>query len=440
MREQQGDGRAQAKAEADGGSHSRFKPNARQETSIGEATTNTTHTDSDETALPEALRSRYADTIANTRAQVLAQSPTEQAGIALDRHVRAVMNEARTTGANPSAATAAAYRRDHQHMRAAGMTPLEKSTTFQHFNRLRSAYRFAELEAIEALRKRAEVARKAKDRDGMRALTQAAFERACVFRALFLADDRPVWSHKAAALRAEGKRPPSKSKRHAAKSAPTPDQLLVALGNQRGRYARVERFAMCFALFGIRPAELMRGVAFNRTPEGLTLVVRGAKVDARRGQPTRTLEIAPSRLGQSGMAAQFLRDEAARMPMLRASPADILAVRRAMREVQAGLSPYAYRHARASDAKASQSAHGVAAWLGHASDRAQSTYGNKRSAKGGVIVKSASATRAIRHTKTLPLSDAQRFAKVSARLCERLQAHALPRGKSQPSRTRGPRL
>ncbi len=402
--------------------------------------TNTTQTDSDDTTLPEALRSRYADTIAKTRAQVLAQSPTEQAGVALDRHVRAVLAEARITGANPSTTTAAAYRRDHQHMCAAGITPLEKAATFQHFNRLRSAYRFAELEAIEALRKRAEIARKAKDRDAMRAFTQAAFERACVFRSLFLADDRPVWSHKAAALRAEGKRPPSKSKRHAAKSALTPDQLLVALGNQRGRCARVERFAMCFALFGIRPAELLRGVVLSKTAEGLTLVVHGAKVDARRGQPTRTLEIMPSLLGQSAMAAQFLRDEAARTPILRASPADILAVRRAMREVQAGLSPYAYRHARASDAKASQSTHGVAAWLGHASDRAQSAYGNKRSGKGAVTVKGASATRAIRHTKTLPLSDAHRFAKVAARLVERLQPNAVSSEKSPPSRTRGPRL
>lgn len=411
---------------------------AQQETSIGNETTNTTHTDSDQTTLPEALRSRYADTIATTRAQVLAQSPTEQAGVALDRHVRALLAEARTTAGNPSAATAAAYRRDHHHMRAAGMTPLEKAATFQHFNRLRSAYRFAELEAIEALRKRAEVARRANDRDAMRAHTQAAFERACVYRALFLADERPVWSHKAAALRAEGKRPPSKSKRHAAKSAPTPDQLLVALSHQRGRCARVERFAMCFALFGIRPAELMRGVSLKKSADGLTLAVRGAKVDARRGQPTRTLEISASQRGQSGMAAQFLRDEAGHTPTLRATAADILAVRRAMREVQAGLSPYAYRHARASDAKASQSAHGVAAWLGHASDRAQSTYGNKRSGKGGVIVKGASASRVIRHTKTLPLSDAQRFAKAAARFLERVPSN--PVRKSKPARRLGPRM
>jgi hypothetical protein len=111
-----------------------------------------------------------------------------------------------------------------------------------------------------------------------------------------------------------------------------------------------------------------------------------------------------------------------------------------MREVQAGLSPYAYRHARASDAKASQSAHGVAAWLGHASDRAQSTYGNKRSGKGGVIVKGASASRVIRQTKILPLSDAQRFVRVAARLPQPVKSKALRVVKSQPAHRFGPHI
>src|SRR3546814_10634181 len=84
-------------------------------------------------------------------------------------------------------------------------TPLDKATTFQHHNRLRSAFRFCEAEIIHDLRKRAEQARRAKQPDEMKRLTLAAFERAAVFDAMFIAEDRPTWGTKAAARRAAGR-------------------------------------------------------------------------------------------------------------------------------------------------------------------------------------------------------------------------------------------
>ncbi|XHS31287.1 hypothetical protein ACFJI1_13780 [Pseudoxanthomonas sp. UC29_72] len=259
----------------------------------------------------------------------------------------------------------------------------------------------------------------------MREFTRQAFERAVVFHALYLDPDRPTWADKAAALRAAGQRPASKSKRRAGRVALTPDQLMVAFGNQRGRCKRVELFAAVFAVFGIRPAELARGVRLEVMPDGLRLHVAGAKVDAVRGQPQRVLSVAPTRLGLSKMAVGLLTLAAAQDGgRLQASPADIVAVRRAMRKAQPGLSPYAYRHARASDAKATQGREGVAAWLGHSNDRTQQHYGHARSGRGAVAVKAATATRPVRHTKTLPPTTAQRFAKIAARLAERLPAQA----------------
>src|SRR3546814_8110806 len=80
------------------------------------------------------------------------------------------------------------------------------------------------------------------------------------------------------------------------------------------------------------------------------------------------------------MAVRLLRDAVAKgRDWVQLTDADLASVRRAMRQVQAGLSPYAYRHARASDAKASQDKATVAAWMGHATDRAQSYYGHRRS-------------------------------------------------------------
>src|SRR3546814_20803650 len=73
----------------------------------------------------------------------------------------------------------------------------------------------------------------------MKRLTLAAFERAAVFDAMFIAVDRPTWGTKAAALRSagDGARSAGKSKRESGSRAPTPAQTLVQLEQQVGRSA-----------------------------------------------------------------------------------------------------------------------------------------------------------------------------------------------------------
>lgn len=390
--------------------------------------------------LPDELRARYAGTLADAHARAKMEGLRLRVpvGVAQDRAIRAVLDAASSSGANPSAATVAAYRRDHARLWMAGATPLDKATTRAHFDRLRSACRWVEADEIRRLRNLAEDARKARDLDAMRAHTLAAFERATLYRALYLDADRPTWAHKAHAMRAAGLRPVSKSKRKAGRRALSPDRLLVALGHQPGRCARVEAMAMVFALFGIRPAELARGVVLDNTAQGLRLGVAGAKVNAVRGQPLRVLEVEPTRRGQSELAVALLRayveDNGGEII---ATPADVVAVRRAMRQAQPGLSPYAYRHARASDAKASQGRAGAAAWLGHSNDKTQQGYGNARSARGAVAVKAAHASRPIRGTKTLPLTLAERFAQVAARLAARSSSQSATN--ASPPRRRLPR-
>lgn len=391
--------------------------------------------------LPASLRARFGDRLAE--AQHLAEAEAfrlrQPAGVAMDRVVRAVLDDASRTGANPSAATQAAYRRDYERLRTAGITPLDHASTRAHFDRLRSACRWTETVEIARLRSLAEAARKAKEPEAMREFTRQAFERAVVFRALYLDADRPTWADKAAALRAAGQRPISRSKRKAGRHAPTPDQLLVALARQPGRCSRVELYCCLLSVFGVRPAELVRGVVLDTTTTGLRLAVAGAKVDATRGQPMRVLEVDTTRRGQSALAVALLRAHVEESGGdLSATAADIVAVRRAMREVQEGLSPYAYRHARASDAKATQGREGVAAWLGHSTDRTQQGYGNARSGRGAVAVKTAKATRPVRQTKTMPPTAAERFAKIAARLASRIPAQA-PKAAPTVRRVRKPR-
>ena len=391
--------------------------------------------------LPDGLRARYAGALAEAHARAQAEGLRLRtpAGVAMDRVVRALLDEAASSGANPDEASRAAYGRDHARLWAAGKTPLEAASTRAHFDRLRSACRWVEAEEIARLRSLAEAARKAKEPEAMREFTRQSFERAVVFRALYLDANRPTWAAKAAALRAAGQRPPSRSKRKAGRHAPSPDRLLVALARQPKRCARVELLACVFAVFGIRPAELARGVVLDATATGLRLAVAGAKVDATRGQPLRVLEVETTRRGQSALAVALLRAHVEETGGdLSATAADIGAVRRAMREVQPGLSPYAYRHARASDAKATQGRTGVAAWLGHANDRTQQGYGNARSGRGAVAVKAATASRPVRQTKTLPPTAAERFAKIATRLAARMPTQ-VPKAAATVRRTPKPR-
>ncbi len=371
------------------------------------------HKPSDAPALPSWLRDAYAETITLARGEIVRQAKRgmagggeSDAGILADQRIKIILEAAGLR--MPSVATAAAYRRDHAHMLAARTTPSQKATTFQHFNRLRSAWKFSEVEVIRALRREAEAARKRQDHSRMRAMTVAAYERAALLDAMFLCDlaapSRQTWGKKNAALRAAGiGKGEGRSKRAAGRAAPTPDQLLVLLTHQGKRCARVEIAAAVFACFGIRPAEMRSGVRLYLDGDGLCLEVHGAKVDAARGQFVRTLSIDPSRFGCSALAVALLRGEVAvGRSQVQLSEADLAAVRRAMRAAQPGLSPYAFRHARASDAKAGHGVAGAAAWLGHRTDRAQSGYGHGRSSSGAVKITGACVSSPVRRLKSLP--------------------------------------
>lgn len=404
---------------------------------------------SDATALPGWLQRAHKATLLATRRELKAEAERTGAelGVLADRRVRAILEQAGST--TPAKKTISAYRRDYARLMEEQRTPLDKATTFQHHNRLRSAFRFCEVEAIRSLRLQAEQARKAKRYEDMARWTGQALERAAVFHAMFLDGDRPTWGAKAAALRAAGDgKKAGKSKRAAGRRAPTPDQLLVRLAGQPGRSSRVEVPALCFALFGVRPAELCKGARLVVDGERLSLVVEGAKVDAVRGQKSRILTITATRtpsaagFGQSLMAVRVLREAvAAGRAWVQLTDADLAAVRRAMREIQPGLSPYAYRHARASDAKAGKDRATVAAWMGHSTDRAQSYYGSRRSGSGAVKVEAAVASSPVRAVKTLPMTLAQRLAKSEANKHAKLAARAAhrPATPSAPNR-RGPRL
>src|SRR3546814_5788312 len=129
--------------------------------------------------LPCWLRTRCADALRVAQASVNDEATRtgSATGVLADRRIRSLLNdlEKDRRGA-PSASTAAAYRRDYDHLMAERRTHLDKATTLQHHNSPRSAFRFCEAEIIHDLRKRAAQARRAQQPDAMNRLTLESFE------------------------------------------------------------------------------------------------------------------------------------------------------------------------------------------------------------------------------------------------------------------------
>jgi hypothetical protein len=194
-----------------------------------------------------------------------------------------------------SEATAAEYRRAYDNLLASGRTPLDAASTRNHWDKLRTASRFCMEQDIRAWRAASERARKRGDIESAQRRTERAFQLAAVLDEMFMQTHRRTWAHKAAEMKAAGVKPMSRSKR--ATGAPPPDLATVALlaGNRRGTKVadrHAERLAV-LALFGMRPAELKKGVRLALVEGGrfLTVQVVGAKVNDQRGQEARVIRV-----------------------------------------------------------------------------------------------------------------------------------------------------
>lgn len=347
------------------------------------------------------LLSRYGDLVSAEHARVRQEAERTQDDpyIACDKMTKDILKD---NGERvPSADTVAEYRRTMARLMKNQNTPADVANTLGSYNKLRSAWRYAEAEAIKDLRRASERARKAGNLNEARSLTYEAWARAVVFHALCLDADRPTWAARRREMEGQGLKIKSKSKRASARRAPTPDALLVSMMGQR-RNARVELLAALVSVYGVRPSELTKGVRLAANGHSLRVKVAGVKVDAVRGQVSRTLVVSQTGAGQSGLAVRLLAQHTGQT--ITATPADLKALWRALNEVQPGLSAYSYRHARASDVKAASGGNRkmVAEWLGHANDKSQSAYGYSRSSRGAVAIEAAKGSREVRSVKTLP--------------------------------------
>lgn len=357
-------------------------------------------------ALPSWLRSVHAADLHERK-----QSATRSAArsgkewtLEADRQTRAVLDAAGKP--KVSERTAHAYRRAYATMLREQHTPLDHATTRQHYNFLRSAWRFGELEAIATLRRGSDQARKKGDLASAQRRTERAFERAAVLDVLLLQPGHATWSDKAATLRAEGKKPVKKSKRFGP-TAPNADALLLALSEHPKAMDRHDERAAIVALFGLRPAELAdpKGVRLTIEGEGrkrvLVAQITGAKVDDVRGHRVRLCAVPILGRGAAAWLASVVESSGGKR-VVKTTTADVRSLNRALAAVQPGLSCYSFRHAVGSALKASSLPETArAVFMGHRSTKSLESYGRRRSARGGrgFGAKGSEVVREVPHTQ-----------------------------------------
>ncbi len=213
---------------------------------------------------------------------------------------------------------------------------------------------------MRALRRSAERARRAGHLEQAQRLTAEAWKMATELDVQFLQPDARTWKDKAADLRKAGEPIPSNSKRDT--RAPTPSLAVLALladgpdGSTHHGTKLAERHAERLALlslFGLRPAELKRGVrvwvqADPKTGgQFLAAQVEGVKVNAQRGQPARTLVVPVDNAAARGLA-QAARERGGPF-VVTTTDADHRSLNRGLKAC--GLSCYSFRHAVASELK-----------------------------------------------------------------------------------------
>jgi integrase len=200
----------------------------------------------------------------------------------------------------------------------------------------------------------------------------------------------------------KSKRTPRHSKRSDMKGLPVDwrERLIVRMPNYHP-------IVLTAAVCGCRPEELVAGVTLTVEAGMLVAIIPGAKCSDRSGQPWRRLTWS---VHDKNRLVQFLISEVVRVggdvlvtlkDAKQFSGAVSAAARREWPERARSITPYCFRHAFASDAKAAgASRDDVSRMLGHCVDITKSLYGHaKMGSRKGVAPLEVHAERDIRISK-----------------------------------------
>lgn len=323
--------------------------------------------------------------IAETRLMIAQQQSIESGtfiDIQIDKMIKAIIGQVKTKATDASKEQ---YRKHYRsaierHPDASFHELLMQAGTASSFDKRRTAFRFCITEEIQNLRRKSEKAMRSKDYEAGKKLIQEAFKLAIKFEDEFLSDNRILFND---VKSKEGFKKVSFSKRKGLKKAPSPDDILNDLALNNKIY---ERHSLAFAVistFGIRPAEIRKGVKLTFKDGMIYALVKGAKVSEDKGHKHRAIGSSfrdDSKCDQVILNAIYKGGEGV---VVTQSKKDYDSLRKYFNNHHNGTSLYTYRHQVASDLKkAGVSKRQIAEVMGHRTTESQVHYGYARSSKG----------------------------------------------------------
>lgn len=326
--------------------------------------------------------------------EILAEKNNKPVGIYYDRKIKEIISEYK---GNPSDKTKEEYRKifsrliqDPKNKNTALSIILMNAGSKSSFDLYRSAFRFCLVEYIELSRKKAENCRVSKDYEGMKKATLDALKLAVVFQYQFLSHEKITFN--------DVKTKSDYKKKHRSKKKNLKNLVEYGVMIDSLNDSQKDKYSVplsIYGLFGIRPAELQKGINLACAEENGKKVIfseiQGAKLGKNKGQEKRYCKIIldPKSSADNNLY-ELIKSNGGKMSYSQ-SKQNYEALRKLMSRNFKGASPYSYRHRVASDLKASGlSKTTIAMFLGHANDKSQSHYGYKQHGKSRGLSATAS--------------------------------------------------
>jgi len=324
--------------------------------------------------------------IAETRLMIAHQQSIESGSfieIQIDKMIKGIIGQVKTNANDESKEQ---YRKHYRsaierHPDASYHELLMQAGTASSFDKRRTAFRFCIAEEIQTLRRKSEKAMRSKDYETGKKLIQEAFKLAIKFEDEFLSENRILFTD---VKSQEGFKKVSFSKKQGLKKAPNPDVVLNGLELKKDLY---DRHSLAFAIistFGIRPAEMQKGVKLTFKDGMIYALVKGAKVSDDKGHKHRAIG---SSVRDDNKCDQVILNAIYNNGgevLATQTKNDYESLRKYFNYHYNGTSLYTYRHQVASDLKkAGVSKRQIAEVMGHRTTESQVHYGYARSSKGG---------------------------------------------------------
>ncbi|HBN5914632.1 TPA: site-specific integrase [Escherichia coli] len=334
----------------------------------------------------------------------LATENNRPVGIYYDRKIKEILSEYKS---NPSEKTKEQYRnvfnrliKDPRNKGSALSIMLLNANSRASFDLYRSAFRFCMAEIIEKKRKESEYYRSIKDYDSMKKSTMEALKLSVVFQYQFLSHEKITFSD---VKTKDNYKKQVRSKKKDLKNLVEYSDMVNSLNPiQKEKYSIP---LTIYGLFGIRPAELQKGIKLACEEEDGKKVVfaeiEGAKVNKIKGQEKRYCKIFLDTENSADMEFfDFVRSNGGKLNYSQTKQ-NYESLRKLMKRNFKGASPYSYRHQVASDMKASGlDKNTIATFLGHSNDKSQAHYGYKQHGRSKGKVLGAKGTKPIKENAT----------------------------------------